>query len=211
MVADGAGVMLDAAPMATRAARLAFLSLLAILPLGGCSLTRVKTSWKAPDVQAIRFKKVVAFVITKDEAVRRNGEHQLCERIRSVPCAPAFAVVADADRGDVEKLAQQVDAAGFDGAVVLRYAGQRTQQTYVPAAPLWGYYGYGWGMAYDPGYVRQDELVDVETAVYAVPDRRLLWVGTTESMNPQDVRRTVDEIVDAVAAEMRKEGLIPSD
>jgi hypothetical protein len=30
-------------------------------------------------------------------------------------------------------------------------------------------------------------------------------------MDPRDVRRTVDEIVPAVAAAMRKEGLIPSD
>jgi hypothetical protein len=89
--------------------------------------------------------------------------------------------------------------------------GERTQQTYIPpATPLWGYYGYGWGMAYDPGYVRQDQLVDVETGVYDVKSQKLLWAGTTESMNPNDVRRTVDEIVDAVAAEMRKEGLIPS-
>ncbi len=176
-------------------------------------MTQVKTTWVAPGVRRIHFKKVVAFVVIKDEAIRRNGEHQLCERIKSVPCAPAFAVVADADRGNVEKLAQQVDAAGFDGAVVLRYAGRRSEQTYVPPtpAPLWGYYGSGWGMAYDPGYVRQNELVDVETAVYSVKDRALLWVGTTASMAPRDVRRTVDEIVDAVAAEMRKEGLIPSD
>jgi hypothetical protein len=68
---------------------------------------------------------------------------------------------------------------------------------------------YGWGGAYDQA-TRQDELVDVETTVYS-PDRKLLWAGTTKSMNPSDVRRTIDEIADAVAKEMRKEGLIPSD
>jgi len=199
--------------MTRRTPRLAIGVLLAVSLLSACSMTRVKTTWKAPGVSTIQLNKVVAFVVIKSEAIRGNGEHQLCERIKSVPCTPAFAVVADADRGNVEKMAQQVDAAGFDGAVVLRYAGRRTEQTYVPPAPapLWGYYGYGWGMAYDPGYVRQDELVDVETAVYSVKDRKLLWAGTTESMNPRDVRRTVDEIVAAVAAEMRKEGLIPSD
>jgi hypothetical protein len=164
-------------------------------------------------VRALRFEKVVAFVVAKDEVVRRNGEHELCERMKRVPCAPAYAVVADADRGDVEKLAQKVDAAGFDGAVVLRYAGRRTEETYVPPtpAPLWGYYGYGWGRAYDPGYVRQHEVVDVDTAVYAVKDRELLWIGTTESMDPRDVRRTVGEVAEAAAAAMRKQGLIPSD
>lgn len=186
--------------------------LLAVALLAGCSATRMKATWKSPHVRQLRFEKIVAFVIVKDEAVRRTGEHQLCERITRVPCAPAFAVVADADRENVERVAQQVDAAGFDGAVVLRYAGRRTQQTYVPpTVPLWGYYGAGWGTAYDPGYVLEDELVDVETAVYSVPERELLWAGTTESLNPRNVRRTVDEIVDAVVAAMRKDGVISAD
>ena len=201
------------ARMTRRTPRLAIGALLTITLLGACSATNLKTTWTAPGVREIQFKKVVAFVVAKDEVIRRNGEHELCEQIKSVPCAPAYAVVADSDRGDVEKLARQVDAAGFDGAVVLRYAGRRTEETYVPPtpAPLWGYYGYGWGMAYAPGYTRQNEVVDVDTAVYRVKDRELLWLGTTESMDPRDVRRTVDEIVPAVAAAMRKEGLIPPD
>ena len=53
--------------------------------------------------------------------------------------------------------------------------------------------------------------VDVDTTVYSVKNRELLWAGRTESMDPHDVRGTVGEIADAVAAEMRKQGLIPSD
>jgi hypothetical protein len=188
-------------------------TLLVVTLLGACSTTRMKTTWTAPGVRSLHFKKVVAFVAIKDEVIRRNGEHQVCERIKSVLCVPAYAIVADADRGNVDKLAQRVDDAGFDGAVVLRYAGRRTEERYVAPtpAPLWNYYGYGWGTAYNPGYVRQTDRVDIDTSVYSVEDRKLLWVGTTESIDPHDVRNTVDEIAVAVAAEMRKEGLIPSD
>jgi hypothetical protein len=173
------------------------------------SATHVETSWKAPDVRAIRFQKIVAVVLAKDEAMRRNAEHELCERITRTPCVPAFAVVRDDERGDIEQVRRRVEAAGFDGAVVLRLSGSRTEQTFVPTgAPLWGYYGGGWGMAYDPGYVRKDERVEVETALYSVADGKLLWVGTTESLNPSDVRRTVDEIAQAVTDRLREEGLL---
>jgi hypothetical protein len=74
---------------------------------------------------------------------------------------------------------------------------------------MWGFYSASWPMAYDAGYVRQDELVDVETCIYSVKEGKLLWAGTTESTNPGDVRRTVEEIADAVAEELRREGLIP--
>lgn len=193
-----------------RMARAGATAAVTVLLLVGCSGTRVTTTWTAPGVRTIAFEKVVAFVLAKDEAVRRNGEHELCERITRVPCVPAFAVVSDDERGDAEAVRRRVEAAGFDGAIVLRLSDRRIEQTYVPPspAPLWGYYGWGWGMAYDPGYVREDELVDVETAVYQVADRRLLWVGTTESTNPRDVRETIGEIVAAVAAEMRKQGVL---
>ena len=187
--------------------------LLLVVPavLAACGATRLKTSWRDPTVREIRFDKIVAFVVAKDEALRRNGEQELCAQVKTTPCAPAFSVIPDNEVGDVDAVRRRVEAGGFDGAVVMRLAGRRVEQTYVPPspAPMWGYYGRGWATAYDPGYVRQDELVDVETRIYSVKDAKLLWAGTTETVNPRDVRRTVREIADAVAAELRQEGLIP--
>ena len=143
--------------------------------LVACGATQLKTSWRDPSVRNLHFKKVIVFVVAKDEALRRNGEHELCEQITGTPCVPAFAVVPDEERGDVPKVEERVSDAGFDGAVVMRLAG-RVAETYVPAprAPIWGYYGAAWPMAYDPGYVRQDDLVDVETAIHAVKEGKLL-------------------------------------
>jgi hypothetical protein len=50
-------------------------------------------------------------------------------------------------------------------------------------------------------------VVSVETNVFSVPDEKLLWSGISESFNPQDVARTVDEIADAVSRELRQQGL----
>jgi hypothetical protein len=193
-----------------RLRRRALAALIAPALLVGCSATRLKTSWKDPGITGIHFRKIVALVVAKDEALRRNGEHELCEKVKTTPCVPAFSIVPDDEVMDTAKVKGRVNDGGFDGAVVMRLAGRRVQQTYVPpATPMWGYYGGAWPMAYDPGYVRQDDLVDVETRIYAVKEEKLLWAGTTESTNPRDVRRTVDEIADAVAKQLREEGLIP--
>lgn len=184
---------------------------IALAVLVACTATRLKTSWRDPGVQDVRFRKIVVFIVAKDEALRRNGEHEVCEQVTGTPCVPAFAVVPDDELADVAKVKERVNDASFDGAVVMRLVGRRVQQTYVPPppTPMWGYYGAAWPTAYDPGYVRQDDVVDVQTCIYAVKEGKLLWAGTTESTNPRDVRRTVDEIADAVAAELRREGLIP--
>ncbi len=195
-----------------RLRRRALLALIASASLAACSATRLKTSWRDPGIREIRFQRMVAFVVAKDEALRRSGEQEICNQVRTTPCAPAFSVVPDDEIADGARVQARVVDAGFDGAVVLRLLGRRVQQTYVPPppGPMWGYYGGAWPMAYDPGYVRQDDLVDVETRIYSVEEGRLLWAGTTESTNPTDVRRTVKEIADAVASELRREGLVPA-
>lgn len=198
--------------MGIRTGRAHIGALLVLTGFIGCNMTHVTTTWKAPDGGVIRLEKVVAFAVVDDLDTRRTVEHEICERVTRVPCAPAFAVVNDEDRGNIERLSRQVDAAGFDGAIVLRHAGEQTVDTFVPATmPLWGYYGSAWNTVNQPGYTRQDRLVQVETALYSVKDRKLLWAGRTESANPTDVRRTVDEIIAAMVAAMRKEGVLPGE
>jgi hypothetical protein len=193
-----------------RLRRHALAALIAPALLVACSATHLKTSWRDPGVRDIHFQKIVAFVVAKDEALRRNGEHELCEQVKGTPCVPAFSIVPDDEVSDVAKVKRRVNDGSFDGAVLMRLVGRRVQQTYVPpATPMWGYYGGAWPMAYDPGYMRQDELVDVETRIYSVNEEKLVWAGTTESTNPRDVRKTVKEIADAVAKQLREEGLIP--
>jgi hypothetical protein len=180
--------------------------------LAACSATRLKTAWRDPGITQIRFRKVAAFVVTKDEALRRSGEQELCAQIKGAPCVPAYSVVPGTEVADPAKVKARLEAAGVDGAVVIRLVGRRVKETYVPPTPMpmWGFYGGAWPMAYDPGYVRQDDLVDVQTSIYSVPDGRLLWTGKSETTNPRDVRRTVAEIADAVAFQLRYEGLVPA-
>jgi hypothetical protein len=72
---------------------------------------------------------------------------------------------------------------------------------------LWGYYGYGWGAMYDPGSIRQDMVVAIETLIYSVPKNALLWAGSSETTNPKDSRKLLADLVKEAAKEMKKEGL----
>ena len=57
--------------------------------------------------------------------------------------------------------------------------------------------------------MRSDTLVKVETTVYDLKADQLVWVGTTETLNPKDVPELVDGVATAVAADMREHGLLP--
>ncbi len=77
-------------------------------------------------------------------------------------------------------------------------------------ATFWGggFYGWGYGGMYSPGYVRTDTVVAVETLVYSLDQDKLVWAGMSQTTNPKDVGRLVHELSEKVARELRKQKLI---
>lgn len=185
--------------------------------LASCSSTKVLSAWRNPAAEPPQFQKIIALVVSDELSVRRSGERELCKNVTET-CVPANAVIPDDEVRDTEKAKRRVHDNGFDGAVILRIVGEREEITDVPpsytppvyAGNMWGYYGYGWGATYSPGYTRTDTFVRVETMIYSVTSSELLWVGLSETMNPKSVPDLIDDVARAVAKEMKKAGLVVS-
>lgn len=182
--------------------------------LVSCGSTRVVTRWQDPSVSVtpIVFTKVLAMVIAGDQALRRAGEQELCRQVERAPCQPAYLSIPDSALRDVDAVKAIVRKEGFDGAVVFRVAGEREQVTYVPPSygpGFWGYYGHA-RVAYDPGYYRSDQVVRVETSIYSIREDKLLWVGTTDTVNPDSVAGLVKDVAKAVRKELEREGAVPA-
>ncbi len=188
----------------------------AVILLAACApTTEVVNSWKDPSAQGIKFNRIVAVCQCRDASTRRTVEDQLAKRIQRT--TPSYTLLSDQEIRDPEVAKAKVKEAGFDGAVVMQLASVDRQSTYVPgqtyavATPytsMWGGWGYGWSMAYDPGYVRTDQYVDFNTYVYSVADEKLLWASRSQTDNPSSVPALVDDIINATAAEMKKQKVL---
>ena len=177
-----------------------------------CGATTVVTKWQDPTTPRLAFTNVIALVISSDPALRRVGEDELCRQVTRVSCTPAYTVVADAARGDVDVVKAIVQKAGYDGALVFRIASAREMVTYAPPTygpTFWGYYRFA-GPGYSPGYVQTDQVVRVETSIYSVRDDKLVWVGTTDTMNPNSVSALVKDVAKTVRKELERTGAIPT-
>ena len=102
----------------------------------------------------------------------------------------------------------------FDGAVVMRVVGVQERSTYVPLSPVYtghpsfyAYWGSSWGMVQRPGYVLNDQVVSVETAIYSIKEDKLVWTARTRTLNGAP-SKLVDETVDAVVNHLRAQQLI---
>lgn len=186
------------------------------LILAGCASTSIVSSWSAPETTGpIAFEKTLVVIINPSETVRRVAESRLVERIGPDRAVAAYTLLSLDEAQDMNTARARIEGEGFDGAVVMRVIGTDERLTYTPGmsypsyyGSFWGYYGYGWPVVYQPGYLSQDTIVSVETNLYSVADERLIWSGVSETFNPTDTERMVDDIADAVSDELRAAGLI---
>ena len=181
----------------------------ASLLAGACASTKVVSTWKAPDVARARISRLLVVVPAHDSALRRKAEEDLVKRV-PVPAVPSYTFIRDADIADLHAYEPEITRRGFDGILVFRIVSVNREQTWVPGAYAGPYYAYGGWPVYDPGYMDIDTTVRVDTNLYTLPDRELIWASTSETFDPSSARDLVDDVADVVIKKMRKDGALPS-
>ncbi len=188
----------------------------------GCASTSYVSSWQAPVDGPIQFdnKRVAAIVVSADESTRRAGETALAREIsaRGAQGVPSYTIIPGESAKDKDGAKKKLQEANVDGAVIMRVISSEQEISYSPGTgwygaypyygSFYGYWGYGWGMAYDPGYLRTDRVVMVETLVYSVVQDKLLWAGKSKTTNPSNIQKFISDLADGAAKEMRKAGFI---
>jgi len=194
----------------------------AALCLAGCVATTTFTSvWKAPEVPAVSTagRTVAAVFVSREESKRRAAEDAMAKdlNLRGFHGVAAYTILAEERPRDAEAARARLKDAGADAVVVMREVAKDQRITYTPGYVFPDYYrgfgpfwGYGWGLAYDPGYLRSDTIVSVETLIYSLQRDKLVWASTSRTTNPKDLGTLVSEVADATAREMVKQGLLVS-
>jgi hypothetical protein len=197
-------------------------SVVSALVLASVTAVLAKTTfssvWKAPDAASISFAgtKVAALVIDRDDSLRVSGEEALARELsaRGMEGVPSYRLVPKEELTSADKARGWFERAGVQGVVAMRVVNDEQRRTYYPGTwsspyytSLWGYYGYGWGAVYDPGYTRDERIVSLETLIYSVPRDALIWAGVSETRNPKAAGDVVAEVVKEAVKEMRKQGL----
>ena len=97
---------------------------------------------------------------------------------------------------------------GVDGIILMRLTDVEKSTDYVQGNTYYGGWGYGGAMYSTPGYYEENKTYYVETNIYDVKSNKLLWSGTTSTLNPTKINEALDEIILAVKTELTNKGLI---
>jgi len=194
------------------------LSALAATALVSCGpSTKIEKSWMEPgsSVSPGASNKTLVIAMVKDETSRRVIEDQLAKRIGS-GAVSSYTIVSTEMLKEASDAAlkQKLTEGNFTHVLLMRLADIEKETSYVPGTTtgFYGgygrYYGYGAGMYSTPGYYTTDKNYFVETTVYTINPDKLVWTGTTKTVNPGKIEKAVNEIADAVSEKMKKDGFL---
>ena len=188
------------------------LSLIGLMYACGPS-TKLEKSWADPSFNAKTtqpFKKILIIAPLKDAASQRIAEDKIAKALKAGVGVPSYSYLSptDTDKATVDaKLIKD----GFDGIIEMHLKEVEKSTEYVQGSSYGGFYGYrgyyGYG-SYSPGYYTENKTFMVETNLYSIREGKLLWSGTTSSLNPTSLNATMDEIIYTIKYELQKKGLI---
>ncbi len=201
--------------------RLLALGLLS-LGLAACGgATRFSSTWVDPAAGPTDWdgQKVVAFVLSARDSIRLGAEESLARELtsRGAQGVAGHTIVPRDVTEDQDRARELLTSAGVVGAVVMRVVSQNQQisaspgtvrftSTFYPS--FWGYWGHGWSAMYQPGQIRSDTIVSIETLLYSVVEDKLLWAGLSKTTNPENIPQFINQLVTAAGKEIRKTGLV---
>lgn len=179
--------------------------------------TKITTSWREPTSFYKRSDKakILVMAMVRDDVARRVIEDKLVNRIGSNAVA-SFTIFTDdmLKTLPADVFTDKMKRDHYQYVLLMRLADVEKETYYVPGTTM-GFYG-SYGMYYGyyspyysmPGYYTTDKNYFVETTVYSVEPDKLLWTGSTKSVNPKNIEKAITDIADAVAQRMRSDGFL---
>ena len=181
--------------------------------------TKLTNSWVDPSLtpETMKpFKKALVVARIKNETSNRITEDKIIAKI-NIPALPSYGFLIPGDT-NTQEINNRLKEQGFDGMIVMRLTDVDRKTEYTPGTTYYGggygsYYGghYGgyYGYAYTtPGYLSEDKTYYVETSIFSLETGKMLWSGSTATVNPSQLDKALDEIILAVRTDLIKKGLI---
>lgn len=190
-------------------------------------LRKSKTDPSVAKGQVKPFTKIFVMINAKTPENKKIAEDKLVSQIKKAQAVQSYTYLTPADTSQKE-LVKKLISDGFDGVITMRVkAVVQTKTKYKDTGTSYsswysygGAYGgaYGYSYTYVPGNsadnstgnvdVTGDKDYIVETNIYSLETKKLLWSGVTASMSAKKVDSAMNGIVSTVKKDLKKKGLI---
>jgi len=193
--------------------------------VSGCETTTVRSAWFDTEFTGPPLRKIVVLGGGISTAESRVFEDIFVEKLRAAgvdAVAGHSAGLDDANLGNNEAFVAAVSKTGAQGLLFVRLLGvdTRTQisTTMVHGGMGWGRdpwgspWGSSWGgatrMMVPVQQVTQYDTATVETKLFQVQTKQLIWASTTSTVNPRTVARETPAFAERIIGELASRKVI---
>jgi len=191
------------------------LSACAALLLAACASTTLQSAWYDTSYTGGAFKRVLVVGVGANVANRRAFEDIFSQKLSATGTQgiPGYQFLPDDARANEPAWNAGVAQSGADAVLLVRVLGvdTKTQVTtmMVPGPMYYGpYYGGWWGpQMYAVPQVTQYDVADVESSLFDVKTKRIVWAGTTQTFDPSSVAKETPGFADVIIKQFAARGL----
>ena len=193
-----------------------------LLLASACSKTEVTGLWKKSDYTGGSLDSFMVVALTGEMSDKLLWENIMADRLRQEGLKAVTSVGAFPNARDIDEqqIMNYVDRNEIDGVLVTRLVDTRKEKVYHP--PRGAYYGGAYGyyrrfnfyyphayeQVYSPGYTSTLTIVLLETNLYRVDTKELIWSMSTDTFEPRSFNQLVDSVSDKVVELLHRENLI---
>ncbi len=201
---------------------LLILSVSSLMIIFSCSGTKTEIigEWQEEEYQKGNIDKVLILgIVNKDKPLlRRKFEDGMTKAfqnagISATPSMDHMPYDQVVDSTAFEKYFKDLDV---DAVIVSRLVGIDQSRDYkagylytVPYNNYYGFYGYyyaGIQYANSTGYMTQNVVVVLETNIYETQDKKLIWSGISETIDPDKASDVINSFSSELVSKLKKEG-----
>jgi hypothetical protein len=178
--------------------------------IAGCSSTHLVESWQDPATAvtpATPTRSVLVVAMNQDQVSRRIWEDEFVEAFaaRQVAAHQAYQIFPGGVP-DTSAVLERVGADGYDAVLVVSRARSQKEVEVVPARrpQRWGYYNWYYDRVREPATVETTLKIQVNTEFLRAEkgDVRLVWAGTSETVDPSSRAALRSSVAEAVVKEL---------
>lgn len=195
--------------------RLAAALAVAVL-MSACASTTLTDSWSDPAYTRGPFQKWLVVGVGGGAVATRTLEDVLSGKLRArgVEAVQGYRYLPDGEASEVQ-LDGAVAAAGAQALMLVHLRRVETKTQVSPAlVPGPMYAGYGWYGVYGGWYsvpqISQYQVATVETTVYQVSEKKLVWSGVTQTFDPRSMATEAPGFADVILNALAQRALVPA-
>ena len=198
-----------------------------VLILMGCSSAELVENWKNPDIVIFHANKVLLVGMTQNEDARVDFETRLkaefderkVESMRSIDLFDVRFTNSKRTEKELDDVEQSLLDKDFDAILLTKITGSENRQSFRNSVAKWNNYNGRFrddylrhqDIYYDPEYYESFTIYHAETSLYCIcegKERSLIWRGSIDITDPDNIEKTVDDYVKLVVIAMEEQDLI---